>query len=125
MENTNGLQRGNLFTTPVEWLGNSLVDSISSNGVMSTNGIFFPLSSISPLSITPETLNLFEGFTRDFNGRIKQDFGHHAVVFQNEKCQIFFMGYICAKPIYIHQLQNLVFSLTNGEYVLKLKNIEK
>jgi hypothetical protein len=133
MENTLGLQVGNLVTikSPEKiWLndkvlriGEIFTDSVSVKfNISDSISAIEWIEHVKPLSITPETLNLFEGFQKDFTGSIEQKFGDYFVTFRDSKCLIYFCGYVAAKVHYIHQLQNLIFSLTNGEYVLKLKN---
>jgi hypothetical protein len=136
MKDIKGLQVGNLVTIQSQekiWLNNKplviseiFADTVSlkfniADSISATEWIEF----VQPLSITPETLMLFNGFKLDFMGRLSQVFGDYAAVFHHEKMLIFYLGYVAAKPVFIHELQNAVSLLTNGKCFLQLKQQEQ
>lgn len=124
------LRIGNLIGTPD---GIKRVDGVASyykNPVISCDGNSWREESVTPLSITPDILEKC-GFEKIHTGSPTQ--GTAGVCFKNEKIRLIESGgfanpmyYIistvfgCPKIIYLHQLQNLYYSLTGQELTITL-----
>jgi hypothetical protein len=122
MKDVNGLQINNLFVADTQKEKNVVfsIQTISTNGVTANGTPFriFNIEDIRPLNITTKALGLLEGFDKKIPivniGRL------NLIYPKNQRFQIVCNGDTIATPKYIHELQNIVSSLT-GEY-LQLKN---